>query len=201
MSAEKQVPKRSAGSVATSLTPAPNYLPPPHPPPRFLSLLTRTVTSVGSACPQKSLMTDCQENTERVPAPSYQKRGENTSREGRRPREPDWALLISLKETEWPEPATQPNWVIWALPGKVEVTTSLQAIPPPPPPVTPATGTRIYSPGRRGLASGRHSEGATPTPIATASQDARSLQLAASAGAPGTPTAVPASCRESILSV
>lgn len=36
--------------------------------------------------------------------------------------------------------------------------------PPPPPPVTRATRTGIYYLGRRGLASGRHSEAATPAP-------------------------------------
>lgn len=67
---------------------------------------------------------------------------------------------------------------------------------PAPLPVNSATSTGIYYPGRRGLALSRHSEAATSTPTATASQEAGRLQLAASAGTLGTPTAVPAPCPE-----
>lgn len=52
--------------------------------------------------------------------------------------------------------------------------------PSPPPPVTRATSSRIKYPGRRGLALGRHSEQPPPTSTATASQEVRSLWLAAS---------------------
>jgi hypothetical protein len=54
-------------------------------------------------------------------------------------------------------------------------------------PLTQATNIRIYYPGRKGLALGRHSEKATPTP--TASQDDRSLLQQ---------PAVPAPCRNPI---
>lgn len=94
----------------------------PKPPPLWLPASPdRTVTSVRSACPQKSLLTDCQENI----APSYQKKGEM---ERGAPREPDWPLLISVKEIARPGLVTQPNRVMQALSGKVGVTNSLQAI-------------------------------------------------------------------------
>lgn len=126
--------------------------------------------------------------------------GGGRSREGRRPREPDWPLLISLKEIARPRPVTQPNWVmqtIWK--GKSRQFSSSPSHPPTPHPVTGATSAGIYYPGRRSLGSGSHLEAGTPTPTpaATASQDARSLPLPASAGAPGNPRAVPAQCPES----
>lgn len=55
---------------------------------------------------------------------------------------------------------------------------------------------RDLLPRKEGLSFGPPFRGSYPRPIATASRDARSLQLLASAGAPGTPTAVLAPCLE-----
>lgn len=128
--------------------------------------------------------------------PTRRGRGEKRSREGRKPGESDWPLLISLKETARLGPVTQPNWVMRARSGKVEVINSVQATPTPAPPSHPGYRHRDLLPRKEGLSFGQPFQGSHPRPIATASRDARSLRLPASAGAPGSPTAVPAPCLE-----
>ena len=128
--------------------------------------------------------------------PPTRRRGGGRSSEGRKPGEPDWPLLISLKEMAWLGPVTQPNGVMRARSGKVEVISSFQATPTPASPSHPGYRHRDLLPRKEGLSFGPPFRGGHPRPIATASRDARSLQLPASAGAPGTPTAVPAPCLE-----